>query len=346
MARLNVIGNGFDLYHGMPSSYYYFGCFLIGSDPEFYSEIGDMYKIKTKNYIGPSIAHFFDYGVEKLFWSDFESHLGEVDENYIVGTNNYDLGLENDDPIDIDMYHYKNADKLKEYFAKWINETLDISENYCVIKDHLKKSLKGLHFNSSDSFITFNYTHTLQEVYGISEEKIYYMHGECSNDLGDELIVGHGNNDRIAKLNQIIIDLNNNYRFTQPELNEINEYKSLVKYLENIRKDVQYCIDSASSFYKSKAKSVDVIRVIGLSLGDVDIPYLLDLQKKYKLATWEFSYYSTSDSERIKHVAENMLMLPPAKYSTFQLLSATSECINDEIVKLRGIIKRDFIKLG
>lgn len=26
--RLNVIGNGFGLYHGLPSLYYYFGCFL------------------------------------------------------------------------------------------------------------------------------------------------------------------------------------------------------------------------------------------------------------------------------------------------------------------------------
>lgn len=25
--RLNIIGNGFDLYHGLPSLYYYFGCF-------------------------------------------------------------------------------------------------------------------------------------------------------------------------------------------------------------------------------------------------------------------------------------------------------------------------------
>lgn len=26
--NLNIIGNGFDLCHGLPSSYYYFGCYL------------------------------------------------------------------------------------------------------------------------------------------------------------------------------------------------------------------------------------------------------------------------------------------------------------------------------
>lgn len=339
MTRLNVIGNGFDLYHGMPSSYYYFGCFLISQDPEFYSVIGDMYKIKTKKTVGPSIAHNYIYGVEKLFWSDFESHLGEVDENYIIGTNDYDLGLENDDPIDIDMYHYRNADSIKEYFAKWINETLDISENYQLIKNKLSKSLKGFSFNSSDSFITFNYTHTLQEVYGISEEKIYYMHGECSNDLGEELIVGHGNNDRINELKENINFLKSKYSYTQQELNEINEYECLVRYLENIRKDVYYCMESASFFYDRKSQKVDVIRVIGLSLGEVDIPYLQDLRKKYKFATWEFSYYSKSDSDRIQHVAENILMLSPIEYSKFLLSSTASKSINDEIVKLRGIIE-------
>lgn len=34
MANLNVIGNGFDLYHGLPTSYYYFACYILSTNEE------------------------------------------------------------------------------------------------------------------------------------------------------------------------------------------------------------------------------------------------------------------------------------------------------------------------
>ena len=32
MATLNIIGNGFDLYHGLPTSYYDFACYMLATD--------------------------------------------------------------------------------------------------------------------------------------------------------------------------------------------------------------------------------------------------------------------------------------------------------------------------
>ncbi|MBU3130277.1 bacteriophage abortive infection AbiH family protein [Clostridium tagluense] len=61
--NLNVIGNGFDLYHRLPSSYYYFGCYLIEKDPEFYEEVGRRYKFNYTKPIGPLIAHDYEYVV-------------------------------------------------------------------------------------------------------------------------------------------------------------------------------------------------------------------------------------------------------------------------------------------
>lgn len=61
--NLNIIGNGFDLYHGLPSSYYYFGCYLIKTDAEFYEEFSNMYDFGYMKPIGPSIAHDYDYVV-------------------------------------------------------------------------------------------------------------------------------------------------------------------------------------------------------------------------------------------------------------------------------------------
>lgn len=114
--NLNIIGNGFDLYHGLPSSYYYFGCYLINNVPEFYEEICKMYSIGFSRSIGSWVLNDYEYIVEKMFWRTFENQLGMVDEHFIVGTNEYDLGLENSDPIDIEMNDYKNADNLKKCF--------------------------------------------------------------------------------------------------------------------------------------------------------------------------------------------------------------------------------------
>jgi len=64
--NLNPIGNGFDLYHGSPSSYYYFGCFLIERDLELYEELSAMYGFRKGKSTGyPSDD--FTYGVEDIF---------------------------------------------------------------------------------------------------------------------------------------------------------------------------------------------------------------------------------------------------------------------------------------
>lgn len=55
--RLNIIGNGFDLYHGLPSNYYYYDCYLIEKDLEFYLELGEMHSVKTIVPIGSAIVH-------------------------------------------------------------------------------------------------------------------------------------------------------------------------------------------------------------------------------------------------------------------------------------------------
>ena len=46
-------------------------------------------------------------------------------------------------------------------------------------------------FFANDRFLTFNYTDTLECVYGIDAEKVLHFHGRAAS--GDELIVGHNN---------------------------------------------------------------------------------------------------------------------------------------------------------
>lgn len=126
--NLNIIGNGFDLYHGLPSSYYYFGCYLIENNPDLYMEMSKWFGFRYYSIARGYPYEDFEYGVEEQFWSSFEEALGIVDETAIVDTYNYDLGLEIEDydiPMDDDLL----ADRIREAFVLWVSKTLDVDDN-------------------------------------------------------------------------------------------------------------------------------------------------------------------------------------------------------------------------
>jgi hypothetical protein len=58
---LYIIGNGFDLHHGIPSAYKDFGTFVKPNDPEIYGLIEEY------------------FGIDDGFWSDFEARLAHFD---------------------------------------------------------------------------------------------------------------------------------------------------------------------------------------------------------------------------------------------------------------------------
>lgn len=336
--NLNIIGNGFDLYHGLPSGYYYFGCYLIKKDPEFYEEVGKMYNLKYLQPIGLPIAHDFKYFVEDIFWRDFEGHLGEVDEFFIVDTHEDDLGLEYNDPVDIEMNEDKVAERLKKFFVHWVRDTLDKEENYNIIAESINESGNKIVFDEDDYFLEFNYTHILQELYKISDDNIHYVHGECMGNDDDELIIGHGNNSRINEIKRLIEKYEEEYDFTQRSNNKINEYNCLLRYIRSLRKEVKRHMLSCDRFYREIGEKLDSINVYGLSLGDVDIPYLNQIRSKWPNTKWKFSFYSSQDESRIKDVATKLMNLKEDEYETFNFSYPRSNQIREKIVEVQDIV--------
>ncbi|WP_312832509.1 AbiH family protein [Sedimentibacter saalensis] len=335
--QLNIIGNGFDLYHGLPSSYYFFGCYLIKNDMEFYEKIGKMYGLHYTEMIGPSIAHEYEYVVEDIFWRDFEKHLGEVDEYFIVDTYEDDLGLENDDPVYIEMNEDMIAERLKHFFVHWVKDTLDQDKNYELIAKIMDKATNIIEFGY-DYFLVFNYTHTLQKIYNISEERIHYVHGEClGND--DDLVIGHGNDYRIQQIKSDIEKFKEEYDYTQKSSNKINEYQCLLRFLNKLRKDVDFCKYMCELFYENMGTDLDCINVYGMSIGDVDIPYFIHIREKWPDTHWRFSYHSTEDRIRVVEVATNILHLKKEEYDIFKFSNILYQEIQEEIVKLQNIKK-------
>lgn len=97
MSNLNIIGNGFDLYHGLPTSYYFFACYFLKNYEETYDKLASMYGISRGVYIYPSddlTPGIVDLG----FWSDFEKNLGILAYDWVENSLLDDLDLEFSDP--------------------------------------------------------------------------------------------------------------------------------------------------------------------------------------------------------------------------------------------------------
>lgn len=304
--KLNIIGNGFDLYHGLPSSYLYFAKYLIKSEEEFYETFCQIYGINYMKMIGPTIAHDYILIAEDIFWSSFEAKLADVSDDFVLNHIPDDLGLENPDPVDIEINDDIISEDLNKHFENWIEKTLNVEDNYEIIKNIYIESDYKLDLDENDFFLQFNYTQTIEKLYDIDANNILYIHGKC----GEELVVGHGDDKRILQIENEIEVLEKDYSFVQSQNNRITENYCILRYLQKTRKDTESCRRDAKWFYKNRVKSnVEKICVYGLSLGDVDLPYLEDVRKIYPNAKWYFYSFSDTDKIKAKYIATNFLML-------------------------------------
>lgn len=194
-----------------------------------------------------------------------------------------------------------------------------------------------LKFKDNDYFLVFNYTHTLQNIYNIMDKKMHYVHGECLGNDDDELIIGHGNFGRINALNEKISNLEEEYDYTQSSSNEIEEYNCLLRILRKFRKNVLKCKYYCNLFFNQIDDNIQTIRVLGMSLGEVDIPYLKQIRERWPDAKWEFAYHSPNGISRIEGVAEDVLSLNKDDYSIFRFSNAIAPEIQKKIIELQNI---------
>ena len=173
---LYVLGNGFDLMHGVKSSYY------------------DFQKTLGKNsHLRFCLENYLD--VDDL-WSDFEGALAHMDVEAMSNAAVLDMWLDQFDAYDEDAsaasftLAYDNASEparvisndLKKRFRQWI-ESLKIQTQ--------DRPLKNLIRNQR--VLCFNYTEFVENLYGVDSDNICYIHGcrRTGNGAKEELILGH-----------------------------------------------------------------------------------------------------------------------------------------------------------
>lgn len=289
MARLFIIGNGFDLAHGFETKYSNFRdwmmeqLFAMGVKSEQLEEVPEI----PFSYMGNHDEEYDQKELIKLLmwlliygshideeWNEFEGALYYLDLQAVMdeATIFIDDGLQNEDyslsesrrdkemcyaEQDYQMYAEALRDAslmIKVLFQKWINSVeIDgdkIDFGWYVICN------QGKGIRPDDIFVSFNYTETLEKIYSIPESQVFHIHGYRKN--GEELVVGHG--DHEAR------NFNTEHILAAGLLEEA---------IRNLRKDTDAVIRNNSDLWQAiKNAKISDVYSFGFSFNLVDIPYI------------------------------------------------------------------------
>lgn len=333
MSTLNIMGNGFDLYHGLPTQYYDFACYMLSTDEPLYTELAEMYDFPIMSV--DSHTNIGDYQIaDQFFWRDFEKNLGYLSPEWVENTLPDDLGLETPEAVSLTVPHSDRTDDVKTKLNDWIL-SIDTSDNFQQIRSQLGS--KKLLFSHEDAFISFNYTHTLEHIYHIAN--VFHIHGSASSgNFPNDLILGHGNSAEINTLNERIEQLRNEpySEYSQANRNRIAEYTFERSILTQFQKPTDLGLAHLHDFLDT-INTPDCICTYGFSFGKVDDPYILYLRSKYPSAKWKFSYYSSQDIHTTIERVVQLLHLETPQYECFEFYNPNSNAIRDELIRRNHI---------
>lgn len=292
---LFIIGNGFDIAHGLKTKYQDFANYLKINNINLYDKICTIY------------GNLSD---EDILWKNFEKTMESIDEDFIRVDTNFDLeynDLYDDNLKGMIEEKIKNkllniSEELFEYFEQWA-ESID-TKGIKKVTSKIKSSEEN-----EDLFLTFNYNFLLENSYDVDSSQICYIH----NSIGKELILGHGNKLKIKELEKELSFLNENDEETTDTIDSLEEKISIeenLEYYNRTYKNTEKIISLHKEFFKSLTE-VENIYIIGHSLGDVDFPYFKEVLKNVSTDTkWFVYYYDDEDKKEASTLKDNLKIKP------------------------------------
>ncbi|WP_428003788.1 AbiH family protein [Acidovorax sp.] len=136
--------------------------------------------------------------------------------------------------------------------------------------------------------MTFNYTDTLQRVYGIQHANVVHIHGSASQ-ANDELVLGHGWHRTPTD------SFNHGINFEEADTREIEGNEIIDEYFSSTFKPTARIIEENQAFFQS-LENVSMVLVMGHSLSSVDLPYLREIRShlRNERVRWRVSFHGDS----------------------------------------------------
>lgn len=263
---LYVIGNGFDRYHGLKTSYHDFHTWLIShSRNDFVLDMEKMF---------PTLS-----GKDHLLWKDFEEAIGKF--NLLNIHRKFFQG--NDEGFYDEVISKRAVERIRptlydipKFLRQWL-EDLD-----------LDKAINRLHLDSNSLYFSFNYTQLLECFYSIPNKRVLHIHNSLRGD--DILITGHKT--------QVAEDE------AEKQCRGANEEKStqlIAQEMNKLRKPVHQQIEQHQDFFKT-LRGVSNVVVFGHSLSIIDRPYITEIQMNIKkFSNW---YFISKDDEGVSKMKD------------------------------------------
>ena len=303
MSKLFVIGNGFDLAHELRTSYEDFKEYIVDEylDGKYKVEVPDIIsleKISDEEEVLDEIKEKFILDIismaeyEGKKWRNVESSLGKLNYEYVLDPlyETFEDGDEANEFLEaeaIEYYASKISDALspvKALFKEWI-EGIEITN----------AEVKPKYYNligKNDIFLTFNYTETLEEIYGISKDRVCHIHGVIGPENEDEeIFFGHGNN-----------DVKDDKYFEKYQVEYTGSEVILTSLFKSLKKKTSKALENHRAFFDEIDEEITEVYTVGFSFSEVDLIYIREVCKKLSdNVVWYFDdFYKPEEVESFK----------------------------------------------
>lgn len=270
--KLYVIGNGFDLWHGIPSQFRQFKQYVKEVDSAIFRDVEDYLPTEDN-------------------WSDLESGLAAMDVDSLIdnlghhmtgyGADDWSDASHHDFQYEVNEVVGRLSHGLQRQFGEWIRQL--------PIPTPLTASKRLAFVDPNAVFLNFNYTSTLSTLYGVPSSQVLFIHG-CAAVPDDKLILGHAWRPQDRKSLNDRPDIED----VDPRLAEGNDI--IDRYFGETFKRSDDLIVRHQGFFDSLTEIEQVV-VLGHSLSPVDAAYFKALRDRPKVAGAEWRIACRSADE-------------------------------------------------
>lgn len=297
--KLYVIGNGFDVHHGLDTRYTSFGLYLKKNYRETYELLLDYYGFADLDPDCPTI-------MSDPLWSEFETSMSPLDKDSVLEANTDAMpSYSSDDFRDRDRYTF--LIEMERILGLLTTELYKAFEEFILaVQFPMFDHGRSVNIDRDAVYLTFNYTDTLSQYYAVPDENILFIHGKANTHAG-ELILGHG----VAPENFKEKPAEPPSGLSDEDLERWMDYQSeqydysfelgkdaINQYFSATFKGTDQVIKNNEAFF-AKLGNIDEVYVLGHSLADVDLPYFKKLVQSVRPdAKWVVTFYDPDDEKK------------------------------------------------
>lgn len=284
---LVVVGNGFDLHHGLSTKFEDFKRYLERRSTGYDDQVE-----RIETYLCELRGD----------WANLEEALASLDVETLrdhaadflmpYGAEDWSDAFHHD-------YQYEMEKEIEALSNQLVEELADWIDSVPIPNPHHTPRL--LEIDPASRFLSFNYTRTLERLYRVDPRRVLYVHGATGSDAGP-IVLGHAWKQEPA---EGPAEEGDEQWERDPRVQEGE--RIIQRYFADTFKPTADILERHRAFFDSLS-DVEEVYVWGHSLSPVDLPYFkMIVAATYKASPrWFVSYHSDEEKARHTDVLKNI----------------------------------------